>query len=390
MTMANHLKTRKNADGSLRYYWDPSKQLRQKGFSCITLPAHYGEAVRTAADLTKSAKNSQDKSQDAMGREIKLFNDLCTKYLTSTEYLTARPNTRYQYKSALGQLAQIFGSTPLSSFTAADISSYHSKVFKQFPAKANQHLAIMSLIFSYARLNIDFPFKNPAEKLKKPNLTPRQQLWPLDLVRQCVDAADTLGLRDLGTAIWLGHEIGQRPGDLCALTWGKYNQGRLLIQQIKTGASVSIPLLDDLRRRLDRAPRLNTTVLCNPNTGRAYSSSAFNRAWVDLRDKMAIDRPDILDLQFRDLRRTCVVNMGNAGATTAEITAITGHSDADASKILEIYMPRTSEMASNAMDKLRKRLNISSNSFTNQTNGSKRPFKSGESNLCHVPGIQSA
>ena len=54
-------------------------------------------------------------------------------------------------------------------------------------------------------------------------------------------------------------------------------------------------------------------------------------------------------LQFRDLRRTCVVTLGELGLDDAGISAITGHTLATIKKILEVYMPRTEAMAARAI-----------------------------------------
>ena len=57
------------------------------------------------------------------------------------------------------------------------------------------------------------------------------------------------------------------------------------------------------------------------------------------------------DLQPRDLRRTAVVRLAEAGCTVPEVSSITGHTIEQTQKILETYLPRTFEMARNAIDK---------------------------------------
>ncbi len=56
-------------------------------------------------------------------------------------------------------------------------------------------------------------------------------------------------------------------------------------------------------------------------------------------------------LRFQDLRRTAVVRLAEAGRTDPEIAAITGHSLKRSKQISETYLPRTAEMARNAMAK---------------------------------------
>jgi hypothetical protein len=59
---------------------------------------------------------------------------------------------------------------------------------------------------------------------------------------------------------------------------------------------------------------------------------------------------ELADLQFRDLRRTCVVMMGQRGLPDHLIAAITGHKLETVKKILEVYLPRTTGMAMLAVD----------------------------------------
>ena len=57
-------------------------------------------------------------------------------------------------------------------------------------------------------------------------------------------------------------------------------------------------------------------------------------------------------LQTRDLRRTAVVKMAEAGATIPEISAVTGHSVDRTQQIIEHYLPRSVEMARAGIAKL--------------------------------------
>ncbi|MDA1813390.1 hypothetical protein PDK10_27570, partial [Bacillus cereus] len=67
------------------------------------------------------------------------------------------------------------------------------------------------------------------------------------------------------------------------------------------------------------------------------------------RDGLAELSADLLDLQFRDFRRTCVVVLGELGLADQLIAAITGHSLDETKRILEVYMPRTTGMAARAI-----------------------------------------
>jgi hypothetical protein len=49
--------------------------------------------------------------------------------------------------------------------------------------------------------------------------------------------------------------------------------------------------------------------------------------------------------QRRDLRRTGIVRLAEAGATTPQIAAISGHSIDRCQRIIDVYLPRRTEVA---------------------------------------------
>ena len=71
----------------------------------------------------------------------------------------------------------------------------------------------------------------------------------------------------------------------------------------------------------------------------------FSRAW-----DAACDKAGIEGVQRRDLRRTAMVRMAVAGATTAQIAAVSGHTIDQTARILDTYIPRRGEVAAQAID----------------------------------------
>lgn len=51
------------------------------------------------------------------------------------------------------------------------------------------------------------------------------------------------------------------------------------------------------------------------------------------------------EVQRRDLRRTAVVRMAEAGVTTPQIAAVTGHGIDYCQKIIDDYLPQRTEVA---------------------------------------------
>jgi len=102
---------------------------------------------------------------------------------------------------------------------------------------------------------------------------------------------------------------------------------------------------------------------------RPWTETRFQRAIARIRGKAAeMARAagdeeiaaEIETLEYRDLRRTAVVSLGELGIEDQLIAAITGHQLDHTKKILETYMPRTTKMAGRAIALQQERSNVTS------------------------------
>ena len=114
----------------------------------------------------------------------------------------------------------------------------------------------------------------------------------------------------------------------------------------KTGTPLEIPCHSVLRVALDSAPRRSPLILVS-STGRPWREDHFRHVWRKATLAAGLD-----GLQYRDLRRTAIVRLAEAGATVPEIAAISGHQIHSCQRILEVYLPRNVEMARAGIVKL--------------------------------------
>lgn len=147
---------------------------------------------------------------------------------------------------------------------------------------------------------------------------------------------------------------GQRCSDVLRMSLSDYDGEKIRVRQSKTGMLVWIPCHRDLRPYLDemkaeakKAGILNRPILTNAD-GAAFTYRAFAERWDAVAWACGLHGL----LRRQDLRRTAVVRMFEAGCEVGEIAAITGHSLAEVTKILETYFVRTYPMAQNAIAKL--------------------------------------
>jgi integrase len=153
---------------------------------------------------------------------------------------------------------------------------------------------------------------------------------------------------DIGLACAILLYTAQRPADALAMTWGQVQtrDGRLWVtlRQAKTGELIDVPAHRDLAELLNAADRRSVMVVPSP-TGLAWVYRNFSHPWDKARDKAGI-----IGLQQRDLRRTGMVRMAEAGATTAQIAAVSGHTIDQTARILDTYIPRRGEVAAGAIE----------------------------------------
>ena len=149
------------------------------------------------------------------------------------------------------------------------------------------------------------------------------------------------GRASIGLAVLLGAGLGQREGDVLRLGWTQYDGASVRLRQRKTGKLIAVPAIADLRQALDAAPRTAATIVVSETTGRPYTEDNFTHLFREVATEAGLPG----DLQYRDLRRTAVVFLAEAGCSVPEIAAITGHSLRTATQILETYLPRNSTMA---------------------------------------------
>ncbi|MBV8589933.1 MAG: hypothetical protein JO212_07710 [Acetobacteraceae bacterium] len=114
------------------------------------------------------------------------------------------------------------------------------------------------------------------------------------------------------------------------------------MRQQKTGTLIDVPVHKELepllRERL--ADSSGSMMLVPSPRGLAWPRRNFSRAWDQVAKAVGIEGQ-----QRRDLRRTGVVRLAEAGATTPQIAAISGHSIDYCQRIIDTYLPRRTEVA---------------------------------------------
>ncbi len=381
-----YLARRPGAGGTTRWFWQPSKTLLDQGFQAMRIARSdltpWGNPppgpVCDAADAWNAkldawrdgsgphpfADDNPDLAAAATERRRKTpapgsVDALIVRYKKSRDFLKLAASTQRMYSENLEIISEWAGDTHVLSLDVEMALDLYDELQPVTPTKANHVMAILRLLFSFARRRGKterVPF-NPFRELRLEGVRSKARIWTPEEIDCFVWHADRLERWSAGTAVILNEWVGQREGDVVALGRGVYADGALRFVQSKWKQEVYLPVdlvprlltrLQEEAARWATRPVTPTTLIASERTGRAYTVDAFGHVFREVRAAAAKDRPAMAELWFMRLRHTAVVRLGEAGVNIPQIAAITGHSLATCHAILERYNVRTRKMAISA------------------------------------------
>lgn len=316
--------------------------------------------------------------------------------------------TQKTYGTALERLDRWAGKHPLAFITRARVKAL--KLAMLAPAEkggighygAHATLKMGRVLFAFA-IDCDLveQDKNPFVNFGLAAPDPRDVIWSPPAREALVLAAYDCGMPSLALAIMLGFAIGQREQDLLALIQRQYVQipahkmqpedyatlaamapdgvpRGIRVRQLKTKAWIEVPVVGQVRWAAETAIETaraagSTTILIDDTRqsagrdprhyrGMTYTDAAgqsrFQRDFAEVREWAAAAvlfegdaelAAEIETLHFSDLRRTCVVYLGELGMDAHLIAGVTGHDIDETQRILRTYMPRTTGRAARAI-----------------------------------------
>lgn len=335
------------------YYWQPASSLQKFGFRTRRLSDALEDAQSQAETYNKELDEFRKKKNQkpSMSAEPSL-KEVIDLYKKSTGFNLKAVATQRIYTQCLDRLERWAGDIPIAEIPRRSILEFHEALYQQKPAFANAIGRMISIVFKFA-YDKGIITANIARELKLPKQAPRQTIWTIDEQEAFLRSATQAGYQSMVLAVLLGVSTAQREGDILSLTWHQYDGVAIRLRQRKTKRWVSVPALPELKSALDKAKIANQAkaqeerceyiVVCE-GTKTKYRDDYFRHLFRKIANLAGLNH-----LQFRDLRRSAVVRFAEAGLSTARITAISGHDVGHCENILEVYMPRTSEMAEEAI-----------------------------------------
>lgn len=300
-------------------------------------------------------------------RHSNTFAEWINGYRASDAFAELRPATQLDYRKQIAKIELEFGDVPLKAIAdprmRAEFLDWRDRLAQKSRRQADYAMTVLGVICGWA-VNRGLMAVNPAAKPGKLYRADRsEKLWTPEQIAAFLEVASP----ELALAMVLARDTGQRQGDLLRLSWNAYDGSHIRLRQSKTGARVTIPVTQELRRCLEAAPRKATTIIISPE-GKPWKADNFRHHW-----RAATVAAGCNGLTFHDLRGTAVTRLADAGCNPAQISAITGHSQRSLAPMLDSYQARTDVQADMAIVKLERHLRRGS--AKRLQNGSKRAPK---------------
>lgn len=398
--------TQKNTAGGLRYYWEPSPAQRKAGWKGLTLPIDLSAAIGAARARNEDV--SGWKEGGARPKDVQPYNRKTTFGYVIASYRrdvlpTMSVKTQQVDQTALNRLDTWAGDQPVAWITRPRVKALRDAMMEHATLNGPGHAPAFHLLTTLRKVlgwwikDQSLGIVNPAQEFGLSMPAPRHQVWEPDALAAFAEAAVSMGAASIDLAVEIAAYTGQREEDVITLERSRWREisprqlghddrlydalksdhgpdaGKVMgvyVLQHKTKRWVGVPIEGALRDRIEATIAANRAaalargtvqaqhIIVKESTGTGWGQSDFIHTFLDIRraasDVAIMDgNMDLAErlsaLQFRDLRRTCIVNLGQLGLNDYQIGSISGHTQATIKKILEVYMPRTEAAAAQSI-----------------------------------------
>lgn len=321
----------------------PRRYFRREGFATVALPGPLGSVeFRAAYEAALIGKEpvAAPKSRAVAGT----VDALVLSYLTSLDFLRIRQSTQTVYRRLAENFREKNGHHKVAAIEAKHIRALMAKKIET-PEAANNLLRIVRALMRHA-VDIDMRQDNPASAVRK--LRSRSlgfHTWTETEIAQ-YEAKHLIGTR-ARLAFDLLLYTAQRRSDIVRMGRQHLKDGRIMVIQDKTGKPLSLPVHERLQRSIDATPSDHLTFLTTVK-GNGFSPSGFGNYFKDCCREAGL--PD--HCAAHGIRKLATTRFANAGVTTNQIAAVTGH--ATLSEVARYTRAANQEsMADEAMKKIK-------------------------------------
>lgn len=241
---------------------------------------------------------------------------LIRAYKGSPEWTRLKPHTKEVYAVYLRPLERI-SQLSVKAIGRRDLLMIRDGIATgRGPGAATGFMRVASTLFGWAVDHDWIPY-TPVHRIKKmPGGTLRA--W----TREEADKAQAKLPEHLRRVVILARYTGQRRSDLCAMTWAAFDGGTIRLRQQKTAEALVLPCHPTLAAELVawKQSAVSVTILTN-TLGRPWKPQHLSHELPVALARLGMPA----DLNVHGLRKLAATELADAGCSTHEIAAITGH-----------------------------------------------------------------
>jgi integrase len=291
-------------------------RFRRRGFTTYLTGIPWSEDfMRQYAAALESVK--EQASNVGIGRTTPgSFNALCVSYYRSPEFRGLKASTQAVRRNILERFRNEHGDKPV-----ARLGRNHLKEIigakSQTPEAANNLLKLLRVVLNLAVDN-NMIASNPSLGLKRyKSRGGGIPTWSDAEVEQFQKR------HPLGTKAFVALAIllysAQRRSDAVRMGWQHIESDCIKVRQEKTDTPLKVPMHPELLRALKAIPRTNMTFLLT-EFGKPFSAAGFGNWFRDRCDEAGLPHRSA-----HGLRKAAATRLAEAGCTTLQIMAVTGH-----------------------------------------------------------------
>jgi integrase len=241
---------------------------------------------------------------------------LAVSYYNGAAFRALRASSQYERRGIIDRFCREHGDKRVATLQRHHIAKLIAARAAQ-PVAANNLRTALRELMKHA-VEIGLRSDDPTRDVKRISVnSDGHHSWTEDEITQ-FEARHPIGSRErLAFALLL--YTGQRRGDVIRMGRQHLRDGMLSVRQEKTNAVLDIPVHAALMQAIDAIPREHLTFLTT-HRGGPFKPTPFS-TWF----RKACDAAGLPHCSAHGLRKAAARRLAEAGCTTNEIAAITGH-----------------------------------------------------------------
>ena len=278
--------------------------------------------ARRACLVRQAAPDPEDRA--ASKRAVPLLRDFVAGEWKEANFDRYKPSSRSGFQALLdGRILPAFGSKRLDRIAPTEVRRWFDDFSRTAPGNANHGLALLRQILNFASAR-GYLDTNPARDIqrnRRPVLTRFLSREEVGRLHRVLDRQTGRHRRQQADIIRLLLLTGCRKGEIVQLRWSEVDDGRLILQESKTGRR-TVPLSTKAGAVLERQPR-GTSPFVFPSPRDPSRPRSRNLAlWYRVRREAGVE-----DVRLHDLRHTVASHAVMNGVPVPVVSRLLGHSN---------------------------------------------------------------